>query len=107
MKKNNPDSGAEGVKKFISKFYKDVNFDDISVAYGVYDLPYVIVWYNQEDPKDRRDYINFRQRIIEDVENYLGFRLSPDPTSFIGSGSRGKYVNPDFYLDVRSNNAKY
>jgi hypothetical protein len=106
VKKNNTNSAAEGIKKFISNFYKDLDIDDISVAYGMYDLPYIIVWYQQKDPEDRRDYINFRQRIIEDVENYLGYRLSPDPTSFIGSGSRGKYVNSDFYLDVRSNNVK-
>lgn len=99
-------TAADAIKKFISKFYRDEIIDDISVAYGIYDLPYVIVWYQQKDPSEYRDYINFRHRIIQDVENYLGYKLSPDPTTFIGSSSRGKYSNADFYIDVRSNNVK-
>jgi hypothetical protein len=98
---------ANGIKKFITTFYKDVDFDDVVVTNDIYELPYIIVWYNQKDPEDRRNYIDFRQRIIQDIDDYMGYKLSPDPTTFIGSSSRGKYKNADFYIDVRSNNVKY
>ena len=108
MKKNNSQTGAEGVKKFISKFYKDVDFDDISVAYGMYDLPYIIVWYNQEDPSVANDSRDFREDIIKNVHDYLGYKLSPDPPSLFGTPRfmLKQYENSDFYIDVRSNNSK-
>jgi hypothetical protein len=83
-----------------------VDFDSVVVTDKIYELPYIIVWYNQKDLEDKRDYIKLRQRIIEDIEDYMGYRLSPDPTTFIGSSSRGKYANADFYIDVRSNNTQ-
>ena len=106
MKKDELASASKAIKKFITTFYKDVDFDDVSVADNIYEIPYIVVWYNQKDPKDDRDHINFRHRIIDDIEDYMGYKLSPDPTTFIGSRSRGKYTNPDFYIDVRSNNAR-
>ena len=105
MKKDDLVSASNAIKKFITTFYKDVDFDNVAVTDDIYEVPYIVVWYNQKDLEDKRDYINFRQRIIQDIEDYMGYRLSPDPTTFIGSSSRGKYTNPDFYIDVRSNNA--
>jgi len=106
MKKDDLVNAGNAIKKFITTFYKDVDFDDVSVADNIYELPYIVVWYNQKDPEDKRDYINLRQRIIQDIEDYMGYRLSPDPTTFIGSslGRRAKYADADFYIDVRSNN---
>jgi hypothetical protein len=106
MKKDDLVSASNAIKKFITTFYKDVDFDDVSVANNIYEIPYIVVWYNQKDPEDKKDYINLRHRIIQDIEDYMGYRLSPDPTTFIGSSSRGKYANADFYIDVRSNNVK-
>jgi hypothetical protein len=105
MKKDEILSASNAVRKFITTFYKDVDFYDVVVNNNIYEIPYIIIWYNQKDPEDRRDYINFRHRIIDDIEDYMGYKLSPDPTTFIGSSYRGKYTNPDFYIDVRSNNA--
>lgn len=105
MKKDELINAGNAIKKFITTFYKDVDFYDVVVTDDIYELPYIIVWYNQKDPKDDRDYINFRHKIIDDIEDYMGYKLSPDPSTFIGSRSRGKYTNPDFYIDVRSNNA--
>jgi hypothetical protein len=104
MKKDELVSASNAIKKFITTFYKDVDFDDVVVTDKIYELPYIIVWYNQKDLEDKRDYIKLRQRIIEDIEDYMGYRLSPDPTTWVGSSSRGKYANADFYIDVRSNN---
>jgi hypothetical protein len=106
MKKDELVSASNAIKKFITTFYKDVDFDSVVVTDKIYELPYIIVWYNQKDLEDKRDYVKLRQRIIEDIEDYMGYRLSPDPTTFIGSRSRGKYANPDFYIDVRSNNVQ-
>jgi len=106
MKKDELVSASNAIKKFITTFYKDVDFDSVVVTDKIYELPYIIVWYNQKDLEDKRDYIKLRQRIIEDIEDYMGYRLSPDPTTFIGSSSRGKYANADFYIDVRSNNTQ-
>lgn len=106
MKKDELINASNAIKKFITTFYKDVDFDSVVVTDKIYELPYIIVWYNQKDLEDKRDYIKLRQRIIEDIEDYMGYRLSPDPTTFIGSSSRGKYANADFYIDVRSNNTQ-
>ena len=106
MKKDELVNASNAIKKFITTFYKDVDFDSVVVTDKIYELPYIIVWYNQEDLEDKRDYVKLRQRIIEDIEDYMGYRLSPDPTTWIGSSSRGKYANADFYIDVRSNNVQ-
>ena len=106
MKKDELINASNAIKKFITTFYKDVDFDSVVVTDKIYELPYIIVWYNQKDLEDKREYIKLRQRIIEDIEDYMGYRLSPDPTTFIGSSSRGKYANADFYIDVRSNNTQ-
>lgn len=107
MDKHEKIHASNAIKKFILKFYSDMDFYDVVVTEDIYDLPYIIIWYNQKDPEDRREYINFRERIIEDINDYLGYKLSPDPTTFIGSSRRGKYDNADFYIDVRPNNLKY
>jgi len=102
-------TAADSVKKFISVFYKDMNIEEISVAYGMYNLPYIIVWYNQEDPNVANDNRIFRETIMKDINDYLGYKLSPDPSSTMGTHPflLKKYENSDFYIDVRSNNVDY
>jgi hypothetical protein len=102
-------TAADAVKKFISVFYKDMGIEEISVAHGMYNLPYIIVWYNQEDPNVANDNRVFRETIIKDVNDYLGYKLSPDPPSTMGTPPfmLKKYENSDFYIDVRSNNVAY
>ena len=70
MKKDEILSASNAVRKFITTFYKDVDFYDVVVNNNIYEIPYIIIWYNQKDPEDRRDYINFRHRIIDDIEDY-------------------------------------
>ena len=102
-------TAADSIKKFISVFYKDMDIEEISVAYGMYNLPYIIVWYNQEDPNVANDNRVFRETIMKDVNDYLGYKLSPDPPSTIGVSPfrLREYENSDFYIDVRSNNVAY
>ena len=47
--------------------------------------------------------------IIKDINDYLGYKLSPDPSSTMGTHPflLKKYENSDFYIDVRSNNVAY
>jgi hypothetical protein len=95
---------GKSVYKFIKKFYKDVDIVDMSLSFDTFKKPYIVVWYNQ-DNEVANDYIVFKYQIIEDVRNYLGFRLSPDHVMF-GGIILPEFQNPDAYIDVRTNNRR-
>lgn len=96
---------GKAVYKFIKKFYKDVDIVDISLSFDSFPKPYIVVWYNQDNDA-ANDYIVFRHKIIDDVRDYLGFKLVPDTVLFAWEKKLPENQNPDMYIDVRTNNYK-
>lgn len=98
MEYPNPNGKAIAVKKFILSYYPQV--ESVEITYYTEDIPEVKVFFNQEDKKMSNQDWWLQQKIIEDIKNYLGFRLITPVMHYMGNA----ITSPDMYIKVSSLN---
>lgn len=95
----NPNKKAIAAKKFIEIYYPQV--DRVKIAYFTEDIPKLNVYFNQEDKRIANESSIFREDIIKNIKNYLGFKAI-NPYMFHWEAQKPEYQNPDMYIDTHS-----
>ena len=98
MEYPNPNKKAMVTKKFILAKYPQV--ESVEITYYTEDIPEVKVFFKQEDKRVSNEDWRLRQEIIEDVRDFLGFRLITPIMYDLG----GSEIEPDMYIKVSSLN---
>ena len=97
----NPNPKANAAKKFILSYYPQVK--EVKITYFTEDVPEVNVYFNQEDRRITNASSIFREEIIKDIKNYLGFKaIDIYMSNWKSQKSENKY--PDMYIVAHSLN---
>jgi hypothetical protein len=101
MEYPNPNRKATAAKKFILSYYPQV--ERVEITYFTEDIPELKVYFNQEDTRIANESSIFREEIIRDIKNYLGFKLI-NPIMFNWEANKQEFQNPDMYIVPHSLN---
>jgi hypothetical protein len=93
-------NAGRSISKFIKNLYKDENILSVDINTDMYELPYIIVWIERKKNEEMDHDKEFRNKIIDDVEDYLGLKVRNDPAveRYFGIKPKKGY---DAYIDVR------
>lgn len=97
----NPNPKANAAKKFILSYYPQVK--EVKITYFTEDVPEVNVYFNQEDRRITNASSIFREEIIKDIKNYLGFKAI-NSYMLDWEAQNPEYQNPDMYVVAHSLN---
>ena len=97
----NPNPKAKAAKKFILAYYPQV--ERVEITYFTEDIPELNVYFNQEDRRIANESSIFREEIIRDIKNYLGFKAI-NPFMFNWEKDKQEFQNPDMYVVAHSLN---
>ena len=101
MEYPNPNKKAVAAKKFILTYYPNV--ESVKITYYTEDVPSLSVYFNQEDKRIANESSIFREKIIKDIKNYLGFKAI-NPFMFNWEAIKPEFQNPDMYITTSSLN---
>jgi hypothetical protein len=101
MEYPNPNRKATASKKFILAYYPQV--ESVDITYYTEDIPKLKVYFNQEDKQIANESSIFREEIIRDIKNYLGFNAI-NPFMFKWEYDKQEFKNPDMYIETSSLN---
>lgn len=96
-----PNRKAVAAKKFILSYYPQV--ERVEITYFTKDIPELKVYFNQEDRKIANEDSIFREEIIRDIKNYLGFKVI-NHFLFNWELQKQEFQNPDMYIKTSSLN---
>ena len=96
-----PNRKAVAAKKFILSYYPQV--ERVEITYFTKDIPELNVYFNQEDRRIANESSIFREEIIRDIKNYLGFKAI-NAFMFNWEKDKQEFQNPDMYVVAHSLN---